>query len=195
MERGDEAVAAAIRGSIQVKESILEDRELCARVVEIGEAIANALLAGRKVLLFGNGGSAADAQHLAAEFTGRYLVERRPLPALALNENQSALTAIGNDYSFAEVFARQVQALGVAGDVAIGISTSGNSENVIRALQCARQMGLVTVAMTGGKKTAMTSAAQYCLAVPSTETPRIQESQILLGHILCELAERAIVSQ
>ncbi len=159
-------------------------------------AAADALIAayrsGHKALFFGNGGSAADAQHLAAEFLGRYLRERSPLPALALHANSSALTAIGNDYGYDQVFARQLEALAVRGDVAVGISTSGNSRNVIEAMACARRLGLVTVALTGSSGGRLRSLADILIAVPSEETPRIQECHILAGHALCDAVEQAL---
>jgi len=158
------------------------------------EAIIVAYQAGHKALFFGNGGSAADAQHMAAEFVGRYLRERDPMPALALSVNSSAVTAIGNDYGFDEVFARQLQALACPGDVAIGISTSGNSPNVIAAIECARRLGLFTVALTGASGGQLQGLVDVLIAVPSQETPRIQECHILLGHALCDAVERAIAT-
>lgn len=158
------------------------------------DALSAAYKAGHKALFFGNGGSAGDAQHLAAEFVGRYLRPRRPLPALALNANSSAVTAIGNDYGYDEVFARQIEALASPGDVAVGISTSGNSPNVIRALICARRLGLYTIGLTGASGGRMGELVDSLIAVPSDETPRIQECHILAGHALCDAVEHAIVS-
>jgi D-sedoheptulose 7-phosphate isomerase len=158
------------------------------------DALVAAYLGGHKALFFGNGGSAADAQHLAAEFVGRYLRERRPLPALALNANSSAVTAIGNDYGYDQVFARQLEALAVAGDVAVGISTSGNSTNVVEGIQCARRLGLFTIALTGASGGQLRELVDALIAVPSDETPRIQECHILAGHALCDAVERAIVT-
>jgi D-sedoheptulose 7-phosphate isomerase len=159
---------------------------------------ANALIAayrgGRKALFFGNGGSAADAQHLAAEFLGRYLIERRPMPAVALHANTSAVTSIANDYGYEHVFSRQIQALGVAGDVAVGISTSGNSLNVLEALRAARQMGLYTIGLTGAGGGSMRELVDVLIAAPSSETPRIQECHILVGHALCDAVEQALVA-
>jgi D-sedoheptulose 7-phosphate isomerase len=152
-----------------------------------------ALRGGCKVLFFGNGGSAADAQHLAAEFTGRYLKERRALPALALHANSSAVTAIGNDYGFDLVFARQIEALGKDGDVAVGISTSGNSSNVLRALEVAKSKSIYTVALTGASGGRMKDVADCTICIPSQETPRIQECHILTGHIICEIAEDLMI--
>ncbi len=147
------------------------------------------LESGHKLLLFGNGGSAADAQHIAAELTGRYKIERRGLPVIALSTDTSALTAIGNDLGFEEIFARQVEALAVAGDLLIGISTSGNSANVNRALEFGRKTGCKTLALTGRDGGAMRALADVCLIVPSDDTPRIQEMHILIGHTICHVVE------
>lgn len=180
-----------VRDSIATKQSLLDDPSYLSMVAEIGCVLADAIRQGGKVFFFGNGGSAADAQHLAAEFTGRFLIERRPLPGLALTVNTSSLTAIGNDYSFELVFARQIEALGKVGDVAIGISTSGNSPNVLRAIEAARKLQMGTVGLTGrGGKLA--GAAEYCIRIPSDSTPRIQEAHILTGHILCEIVDREL---
>jgi D-sedoheptulose 7-phosphate isomerase len=159
------------------------------------EALIAAYLAGHKAFFFGNGGSAADAQHLAAEFVGRYLRERRPLPALALNANSSALTAIANDYGYDQVFARQLEALAVRGDVAVGISTSGNSPSVIEGVRCARRLGLFTIALTGASGGCLRDVVETLIAVPSEETPRIQECHILVGHALCNAVERAVTCE
>jgi len=153
---------------------------------------ALALRAGGKVLLFGNGGSAADSQHIAAELVGRFARERRALPALALTVNTSNLTAIANDYSFEDVFARQVEALGRPGDVAVGISTSGNSPNVVRAIESAKAAGLATEAWTGGRGGKCAQVAGLVFRAPSDATPRIQELHITVGHIVCELVEEAL---
>jgi D-sedoheptulose 7-phosphate isomerase len=158
------------------------------------EALIAAYRTGNKAIFFGNGGSAADAQHLAAEFLGRYLRERDPLPALALNANTSALTAIGNDYGFEQTFARQLRALSSQGDVAVGISTSGNSPNVVAALACARRLGLVTIALTGASGGQLRGCVDVLIAVPSEETPRIQECHILAGHALCDAVESALLT-
>jgi D-sedoheptulose 7-phosphate isomerase len=158
------------------------------------DALIAAYRAGHKALFFGNGGSAADAQHLAAEFLGRYLREREPLPAVALHTNTSALTAIGNDYGYDYVFSRQLKALAVRGDVAIGISTSGNSTNIIEAIACARSLGLVTIALTGSSGGRLRKLVDILIAVPSEETPRIQECHILAGHALCDAVEQALTA-
>jgi D-sedoheptulose 7-phosphate isomerase len=159
------------------------------------DAFITAYRVGKKALFFGNGGSAADAQHLAAEFLGHYLLERRPLPALALHSNSSALTAIANDYGYQYVFSRQLEALAARGDVAVGLSTSGASPNVIEALRCARRLGLVTIALTGSSGGQLRSLADILVAVPSQDTSRIQECHILLGHALCEAVEQALMAQ
>jgi D-sedoheptulose 7-phosphate isomerase len=182
---------ASVRDSLVVKQTLLEDQDYLSVVSEVGCALADAIQQGGKVLFFGNGGSAADAQHLAAEFTGRFLIERRPLAGLALTVNTSSLTAIGNDYSFDLVFARQIEALGRAGDVAVGISTSGNSPNVLRAIEVARKLKMLTVGLRGrGGK--LGSVAEHCIRIPSDSTPRIQEAHILTGHILCEIVDRQL---
>jgi len=158
------------------------------QIVAAARALAQAFKEGGKVLLFGNGGSAADAQHIAAEFVNRFAIERPPLPAIALTTDSSILTSVSNDYAFDEVFAKQVKALGKKGDVAIGISTSGTSVNVLKALRAAKKIGMTTIALCGeGGK--MGPLADVLLAVPSKSTPRIQEAHIAVGHILCELTD------
>src|SRR5271157_3805745 len=163
-------------------------------ITTAAEALIACYRNGGKALFFGNGGSAADAQHLAAEFLGRYLREREPLPALALHANSSAVTAIANDYGYDLVYARQLKALATRGDVAIAISTSGNSLNVVEALRCARQMGLFTVALTGATGGRLRGLVDVLIAVPSEETPRIQECHILIGHALCDAVEQAMMA-
>ena len=185
-------VADSILASINVKERLLNNPELVSSIAKVGELLVSTFERGNKVLLFGNGGSAADAQHVAAEFVGRFAFDRSPLPALALSVDTSCLTAIGNDYGFDQLFSRQIEALANADDVAIGISTSGNSPNVVRALVVARQKGLHTIALTGCTGGKVESVADYCLRVPSKDTPRIQECHILIGHIIAELVEQAI---
>lgn len=155
-------------------------------------AVVDALAAGQKVLLFGNGGSAADAQHIAAELVGRFVIERAPFPAIALTTDTSALTAIGNDYGFDEVFARQVRALGRAGDVAVAISTSGRSPNVLSATRAATAAGLRTIALTGGDGGELATLVDVALVVASPVTALIQESHIAIGHIICELVDEAL---
>ena len=183
---------SSIEASIAVKQLLLNDAEVLATTARVSELLVEALTQGKKPILFGNGGSAADAQHIAAELVGRFAFDRPALPALALSVNSSCLTAIGNDYGFDVVFARQIEALGRPGDVAIGISTSGNSPNVLSAVAVARKMGLHTVALTGASGGALKAAVDHCICVPSSETPRIQECHILIGHIISELVEETI---
>ncbi len=185
-----------LRGNIE--RSIEIHSQLISACLPAMTAAADALLlafrTGHKALFFGNGGSAADAQHLAAEFLGRYLRDRTPLPALALHANTSALTAIANDYGYEHVFSRQLQALAAPGDVAIGISTSGNSPSVVEALICARQLGLHTIGLTGSSGGRLRGLVDTLIAVPSEETPRIQECHILVGHALCDEVEQGIAA-
>jgi len=185
-----ELVREAFKESARVKLEFLERYE--DEMLEVAGLIAEALKAGKKVLLFGNGGSAADAQHIAAEMVGRYKKERRGLPALALTTDTSVLTAVGNDYGFERVFERQVEALCQPGDVAVGISTSGNSENVVRGLLKARELGATTVAFSGKDGGRVAEIAHYAFVVPSYDTPRIQECHITLGHVLCELIDEMV---
>jgi D-sedoheptulose 7-phosphate isomerase len=185
----------SIEASIAVKQHLLNSSELVSIVARVSELILRAIEQGNKLLVFGNGGSAADAQHIVAEFVGRFAFDRPALPALALSVNTSCLTAIGNDYGFNLVFSRQIEALGRRGDVAIGISTSGNSPNVLSGVSAAQRMGIHTVGLTcqtGGK---LRSTADYCICVPSEETPRIQECHILIGHIIAELVELAMFQE
>jgi D-sedoheptulose 7-phosphate isomerase len=185
--------ADRIRASLAVKEALLAPEQL-ADIASAAALVGGALRAGRKLLLFGNGGSAADAQHIAAEFVGRFLAERRALPALALSVNTSVLTALANDYSFESVFARQIEALGQPGDVAFGISTSGTSANVVAALRAARERGLGTLALTGRSGGDLLELVDVCVRIPADETPRIQEGHLMVAHVLCEIAEREIVA-
>lgn len=187
-----ELVRNRIERSIETKRMLLRDATYCELVAEAAQQIVGSLRAGGKVLFMGNGGSAADAQHLAAEFVGRYLKERRALPALALSVNSSAVTAIGNDYGFDQVFARQLEALGKEGDVVVGISTSGNSRNVIQALEVAKSKSIYSVALTGESGGLMRKIADCAICMPSDKTPRIQECHILTGHIICEIVEIAL---
>lgn len=186
------SVSCTIQASIAVKELLLRDTKLISTISKVSELLIEAFRSKNKVILFGNGGSAADAQHIAAEFVGRFAFSRAALPALALNVNTSCVTAIGNDYGFDQVFSRQIEALGRAGDVAIGISTSGNSPNVVQAVSVAKRMGLHTVGLNGGDGGKLKAAVDHSICVPSNETPRIQECHILIGHIISELVERAI---
>jgi len=181
-----------IEESAAVKLVLLVEDEIIVQIAEIAMDLAKALRANHRLFLFGNGGSAADAQHIAAELAGKYLLNRRALPAIALTVNSSCLTAIANDFSYEEVFARQLEAFAAPGDVAIGISTSGDSPSVLRAIETANSKGLVTLGLTGRKGGKLKEAAQRCICVPSDQTPRIQEIHILVGHILCEIVEQEL---
>jgi D-sedoheptulose 7-phosphate isomerase len=185
-------VTGSIRASIAVKELLLRNSDVVSAIARISELLVDAFQRGRKVLLFGNGGSAADAQHIAAEFVGRFAFDRPALPALALSVNTSCVTAIGNDYGFDQVFSRQIEALAQPGDVAIGISTSGSSSNVVAALSLSRRKGLHTIALTGCTGGTLKNVADECICVPSSDTPRIQECHILIGHIISQLVEQTI---
>lgn len=182
-----------IEASIATHQRLLADETTVRSIAAVTEALVYAFRQGQKVLLFGNGGSAADAQHIAAEFVGRFAMERAALPVVALSVNTSCLTAIGNDYGFDLVFARQIEAFAKSGDVAVGISTSGNSPNVLLGLAKAKEMGMTTVALAGATGGMMKHRADHCICAPSTETPRIQECHILIGHVIAELAEKAMV--
>jgi D-sedoheptulose 7-phosphate isomerase len=185
-------VGNLIEASIATKKAMLGDSQIVVTVAKVSEVLVKALKQGNKALLFGNGGSAGDAQHIAAELVGRFAFDRPALPALALSVNTSSVTAIGNDYGFDQVFSRQLEALARAGDVAIGISTSGNSANVLRAMSTARKMGLHTIALTGRTGGKLRNTADHCICIPSDDTPRIQECHTLIGHIISELVEREI---
>jgi D-sedoheptulose 7-phosphate isomerase len=176
--------------SAEVKTRFL--KENLPRLLDLIKLIAHCFEAGNKIFFFGNGGSAADAQHLAAEFVNRYVMDRPPLPAIALTTDTSILTSVSNDIAFTEIFAKQLRALGKEGDVAIGISTSGNSSNVVEAFEVAKEMGMKTVALTGNDGGVLAKIADLSLIVSSTSTPRIQEAHILIGHILCEMVEHQL---
>jgi len=184
-----EKIKNIIQASIEVKQQLLQNDALLAVVEQCVEAITNAFKNGNKVLLCGNGGSAADAQHLAAEFSGRFYKDREALPAEALHCNTSYLTAVANDYSYDVVYSRLVKGIGVKGDVLIGLSTSGNSGNIVKAFETAAEKEMVTIGFTGASGGKMKELSQYLLNVPSNDTPRIQESHIMLGHIICQLVE------
>lgn len=185
-------IEQAIRESIKTKEAILEDGELMQRIEKAVDLIVTAYRDHGKVLLCGNGGSAADAQHIAAELTGRFYYDRPPLFAEALHVNTSYVTAVANDYGYDEVFARYVRGAGNKGDILIGLSTSGNSPNIIKALKAANEAGMVTICLTGETGGEMNGLADLLLNIPSKDTPRIQESHILLGHIICEWVEKKL---
>lgn len=186
---GTDLVRQRLRESIASKQRMLAD-DCLELASEAAELIVTALRAGRKAIFFGNGGSSADAGHLAGELLGRFAYDRPPLPAVSLPDAVSALTAIGNDYDYDEVFARQLLGLGVAGDVAIGLSTSGNSPNVVRALEAARDAGLRTIALTGATGGKVADLVDLCIAVPTEDTPRVQEACMHLGHTICEIVEQ-----
>jgi D-sedoheptulose 7-phosphate isomerase len=188
-----EQIREEILASIRVKERMMDTQSDV--IAEISQVMIDALNKGKKILFCGNGGSAADAQHLAAELVSKFKMERRGLPSLALNANTSILTAIGNDYSFERVFARQVEALGGSGDVLVGISTSGNSGNVVAAMEVAKEKDMINIALTGETGGKMKFVADYILAVPSNDTPRIQECHITAGHIICGIVEAAVCSE
>jgi D-sedoheptulose 7-phosphate isomerase len=181
-----------MREAIDVCQGLLDDESVAATLDDVVGAIVASIKAGGKVLLCGNGGSAADAQHLAAELVGRFYLERRPFPAVALADNVSAMTSVGNDYGYGEVFVRAVRALGNRGDVLVGLSTSGRSSNVVGALEAARERGVVTVALVGADGSPMEAASDHVLRVPGPSTARIQEGQMLLGHTILELVEREL---
>ena len=186
-------VAREIEDSVKVKTKLAD--EAAELIAHMAVRVASRLRAGNKLIIFGNGGSAADAQHIAAEFVGRYTVERKALPAIALTTDTSALTAIGNDYGFEHIFSRQIRALAKRGDVALGISTSGESRNVVHGLAVARELGLVTLGFTGNKGGKVRSRVDLCLCVPSSSTPRVQEAHILVGHILTGIVENVMLSE
>ncbi len=185
-------IVSEIEASVAVKRQLAAD---CAGpIAEAAAIILRRLREGSKLIVFGNGGSASDAQHIAAEFVGRYEANRKALAAIALTTNSSSLTAISNDYGFAEVFARQVQALAKSGDVALAISTSGNSENVLRGAAAARQLGAFTIGLTGRTGGKLATSVDLCICVPSDVTSRIQESHILIGHIVSKIVEGAFLA-
>ena len=181
-----------MKESAEVKLKVAEDGKLLEKIVKVAGAIVESLKKGGKLVIFGNGGSAADAQHIACELTGRYLKERDSLPAIALTTNTSCLTAIANDYSYDLVFSRQVQGLVTERDTVIGISTSGMSKNVVLGLKAARDKGAFTVAFTGASGGEVCVHADECIKVPSKSTPRIQEVHITIGHIICQLVEESM---
>jgi D-sedoheptulose 7-phosphate isomerase len=177
----------AFTDAIELKRRLIDQQGF--QVTAAAELLAQVFKSGGRVLIFGNGGSAADAQHLAAEFVNRFQIERPPLAALALTTDTSIITAVGNDYDFQEIFAKQVRALGKPGDLAWGISTSGNSSNVVAGLTAARDLGLKSLAFSGGDGGPVAAAAELALTVPSRNTPRVQEVHITLGHVLCDLVD------
>ena len=186
-----DAIVKAFDESVRVKQAFLRDN--LETLMQVIDAIVAAFKNGNKLLLFGNGGSAADAQHIAAEFTNRFLIERPPLPALALTTDTSALTAISNDYDYSQIFAKQIKALGKAGDIALAISTSGNSANVREAIETCRQLNIATIGLTGGNGGKMVGTVDYLLRVSEGKnSPRIQETHILVGHVICEIVDQKL---
>lgn len=187
-------VSELIEASIATKRSLLHSSDVVLTIAKVSELLVTGFRQGNKVLLFGNGGSAADAQHIAAELVGRFACDRPALPALALSLDSSCLTAVGNDYGFEQIFSRQIEALARPGDIALAISTSGNSPNILNATATARKMGLHTIGLTGGTGGDLRGQVDHCICVPSNDTPRIQECHILIGHILSELVEKELFS-
>ena len=182
-------IKSIIQASIDTKQLVLADDKLVAIIDEVVTKVVNTFKNGNRVYFCGNGGSAADAQHLAAEFSGRFYIDRKALPAEALHCNTSYMTAVANDYSYDAVYSRIIDGIGNAGDILIGLSTSGNSGNIIKAFEVARDKKMITVAFTGATGGKMKPVSDYLINVPSTDTPRIQESHILIGHIVCQLVE------
>lgn len=178
-----------IQSSIETKEKLLNDEAFLERIGEVVSLITRAFQNGNRVYFCGNGGSAADAQHLAAEFSGRFYTDRKALPAEALHCNTSYLTAVANDYSYDVIYSRIIEGIGNPGDILIGLSTSGNSRNIINAFEAAKTNRMITIAFTGLTGGQMKASSDYLLNVPSTDTPRIQESHIMIGHIICQLVE------
>jgi D-sedoheptulose 7-phosphate isomerase len=185
-------IKGIIQASIDVKAEVLQDDALLKTVTECIDLVTTAFKNGNKVLFCGNGGSAADAQHLAAEFSGRFYTDRDALPAEALHCNTSYITAVANDYSYDVIYSRIIKGIGKKGDVLIGLSTSGNSKNIMNAFEVAREKGLITIGFTGATGGKMKPLSDHLINVPSTDTPRIQESHILLGHIICQLVEEKL---
>ena len=183
----EDHIIKIFKESIRVKEAFVNEN--LSKLVNVVEAVTSALKAGSKILIFGNGGSAADAQHIAAEFVNRFVIERPPLPAIALTTDTSVITSIGNDYDFSEIFSKQIRAIGLPGDIAWGISTSGNSANVLKGLEVAKKMGLVTIAFTGKDGGNIAKIADLSINVSSSVTARIQEVHITAGHAICDLVD------
>jgi D-sedoheptulose 7-phosphate isomerase len=183
-----------IQASIDTKQQVLQNETLLATVGKVIDTIVTAFKNGKRVYFCGNGGSAADAQHLAAEFSGRFYKDRKALPAEALHCNTSYLTAVGNDYGFDVVYSRIIEGIGEKGDVLVGLSTSGNSPNINNAFTAAKEKGLITIGFTGSTGGKMKTSSDHLINIPSTDTPRIQESHILIGHIICQLVEEKYFS-
>ncbi|EAI4085139.1 D-sedoheptulose 7-phosphate isomerase [Campylobacter jejuni] len=195
MENLNSYIKEHFQESILVKEQILKDKNLIALIKNASLEVIKAYKNGNKTLLAGNGGSAADAQHIAGEFVSRFYFDRPGIASIALTTDTSVLTAIGNDYGYENLFARQVQAQGVKGDVFIGISTSGNSKNILKALELCKQKEIISIGLSGASGGAMNELCDYCIKVPSTCTPRIQEAHILIGHIISAIVEEELFSK
>jgi len=189
-----EKIKNIIQASIDTKQQVLQDEVLLGTIEKVVAMISTAFKNGKRVYFCGNGGSAADAQHLAAEFSGRFYTDRKALPAEALHCNTSYLTAVANDYGFDVVYSRMIEGIGESGDVLVGLSTSGNSVNICNAFEAARQKGMSTVAFTGMTGGSLRSISDHLVNIPSTDTPRIQESHITIGHIICQLVEENLFS-
>lgn len=187
-----EQIKSIIQASIDVKQQLLQNEELLQTIGDAVSVIVDAFQRGNRVYFCGNGGSAADAQHLAAEFSGRFYIDRKALPAEALHCNTSYLTAVANDYSYDLIYARLIDGIGQKGDVLVGLSTSGNSGNIVKAFELCRERGIITVGFTGMTGGVMKGLSDHLINVPSSDTPRIQESHILIGHIICQLVEERI---
>jgi D-sedoheptulose 7-phosphate isomerase len=185
-------IRSLIQASIDTKQLVLKDETLLATIQQVADACVEAFRNDKKVLFCGNGGSAADAQHISAELSGRFYTDREPLYSEALHVNSSYMTAVANDYSYDVVYSRMVKACGRKGDVLVGITTSGNSKNILQAMETAKAQGMITVGMTGASGGKMNDVCDFILRVPSSDTPRIQESHILIGHIICQLIEENI---
>jgi D-sedoheptulose 7-phosphate isomerase len=184
-------ILKAFQESIQVKEKFIDEKN-AEKIFEVAKVIANAFNDGKKIILFGNGGSSTDASHLTAEFINRFRRERPGLPAIALNTDMAVITSIANDYDFSDIFSRQLKALSVEGDIVIALSTSGNSPNILKAMDVAKRKRLTTIAFTGLKGEKFASKATYAFVVPSDNTPRIQETHITLGHVICQMVEEIL---
>lgn len=186
----EKKILKAFEDSIHIKEKFV--KEYSHLIAEVSRVIADAFNEGKKLVIFGNGGSASDACHIAAEFVNRFKKERPGLPAIALNTDVAVITSIANDYDYSEIFARQLKTLGEQGDIAVAISTSGNSKNILKAVDAAKKKGLKTIAFTGLKGDKFASKSDYAFVVPSDDTPRIQETHITLGHVLCQIVEEIL---
>jgi len=191
----NDLIRKRLNTSAEIKLSISKDEKLVSLILTVANEIVSAFNSGNAVYFCGNGGSAADAQHLAAEFSGRFYIDRKPLPSEALHCNTSFLTAVGNDYGYENVYSRLIEAVGKTGDILVGISTSGNSANILKAFDTARQKGMITVGFAGETGGKMLGITDYLIQIPSTDTPRIQEAHITVGHIICEIVEATLFSK